>query len=71
MSKPARERLEVGMSLTVDDGVERSRRRGTTGPNKGNWYEETVLNPDGSVYHHQTHQVRDHIGHGSAKRRPR
>ena len=62
--KPARER-RVGMSLTVDDGIERSRRRDFD--RKGDWYEETILNPDGSVHHHKAHPLSDHRGHGSAK----
>ena len=64
LSKPARER-RIGMSLTVDDGVERSRRREYD--RMGNWYEETILNPDGSVHHHEAHPLKDHQGHGSAK----
>jgi hypothetical protein len=53
------------MSLTVDDGIERSRRREYD--RKGNWYEETILNPDGSVRHHEAHPLRDPRDHGSAK----
>lgn len=64
LRKPARER-RVGMSLTADDGIERSRRRGYD--RKGDWYEETILNPDGSVRHHEAHPLRDHRDHGSAK----
>ena len=67
LRKPARER-RVGMSLTADDGVERSRRRDYD--RKGNWYEETVLNPDGSVLHHEAHPLRDHRDRGSAKPKP-
>ena len=64
LRKPARER-RVGMSLTSDDGIERSRRRDYD--RKGNWYEETILNPDGSVDNHTAEPLCDHIGHGSAK----
>ena len=64
LRKPARER-RVGMSLTVDDGIERSRRREYD--RKGNWYKETILNPDGSVRHHEAHPLRNHRDHGSAK----
>jgi hypothetical protein len=62
LSKPARER-RVGIPLTVEDGVERSRRRYYD--RKGDWYEETILNPDGSVRHHQVQPLRQHQGHGS------
>jgi hypothetical protein len=36
---------------------------------QGNWYEETVLDPDGSVRHHQAEPLSDHQRHGSDKRR--
>lgn len=55
------------MSLTVEDGVERPRRREYD--RKGDWYEETVLNPDGWVRHHQAQRLSDHEGHGSDKPR--
>ena len=64
LRKPARER-RVSMSLTADDGIERSRRREYD--RKGGWYEETILNPDGSVYHQTAEPLSDHMGHGSAK----
>jgi hypothetical protein len=64
LRKPARER-RVGMSLTVEDGIERFRRREID--RQGDWYEETVFNPDGSEYHHEAHPLREHKGHGSAK----
>jgi len=64
LRKPARER-RVGMSLTADDGIERFRRREYD--RKGDWYEETILNPDGSVYHHEAQPLKDHRDHGSAK----
>jgi hypothetical protein len=67
LRKPARER-RVGMSLTTDDDIERSRRRDYD--RKGNWYEETILNRDGSVYSHTAEPLTDHIGHGSAKPKP-
>jgi hypothetical protein len=64
LRKPARER-RVGMSLTADDGIERSRRRDYD--RMGNRYEETILNPDGSVYHHTAERLSDHRDHGTAK----
>jgi predicted nucleic acid-binding Zn ribbon protein len=64
LRKPARER-RVGMSLTADDGIERSRRRDYD--RMGDWYEETILNPDGSIRHHEAHPLHDHRDHGSAK----
>jgi len=64
LRKPARER-RVGMSLTADDGIERSRRREYD--RKGHRYEETILNPDGSVYDHTAERLSDHRDHGSAK----
>lgn len=64
LNKPARER-RIGMSLTAADGVERSRRR--VYDRKGDWYEETILNPDGTIYHHEAHPLSEHRGHGSAK----
>jgi hypothetical protein len=67
LRKPARER-RVGMSRTTDDGIERSRQRDYD--RKGNWYEETILNPDGSLYDHTAEPLTDHIGHGSAKPKP-
>jgi hypothetical protein len=53
------------MSLTVSDGIERSRRREYD--RKRDWYEETILNPDGSTYHHDAHPLTEHRGHGSDK----
>jgi hypothetical protein len=67
LRKPARER-RVGMALTVHDGIERSRRREYD--RKGDWYEETILNPDGSVYGHTAERLQDHRDHGSAKPKP-
>jgi hypothetical protein len=64
LRKPARER-RVGMSLTADDGIERSRRREYD--RMGDRYEETILNPDGSVYDHTAERLSDHRDHGSAK----
>lgn len=64
LRKPARER-RVGMSLTADDGIERSRRREYD--RKGGWYEDTIRNPDGSVYKHTAEWLSDHRDHGSAK----
>jgi hypothetical protein len=66
LRKPARER-RVGVSLTADDGIERSRRREYD--RKGDWYEETILNPDGSEHHHTAERLSDHRDHGSAKSR--
>ena len=67
LKTPARER-RVGMSLTRSDGIERSRRRQYD--RKGDWYEETILNPDGSVYHHTAERLSDHKGHGSDNLKP-
>jgi hypothetical protein len=64
LRKPARER-HVGMSETFDDGVERSVRREYD--RKGDWYEKTILNPDGSVYRHEAHPLSDHRNRGSAR----
>jgi hypothetical protein len=30
-------------------------------------YEETVLNPDGSIYHHNAEPLREHRHHGADK----
>ena len=57
LSKSARE-SRVGMSVTRVDGIERSRRR-TYDRVKHN-YEETILNPDGSVYYHNAEDLRQH-----------
>lgn len=47
------------------DGVVRTVRRVV---DRGrDWYEETVLNPDGSVHHQQAHRLSEHRGHGSDK----
>jgi hypothetical protein len=67
LRKPARER-RVRMSLTAEDSIERSRRREYN--RKGDWYEETILNPDDSVYHHTAEPLSDHRDHGSAKPKP-
>lgn len=53
--------------LTADDGVVRFRRQ--LFDREGNWYEEDVLNPDGSVMHSVAHPLDEHRGHGSAKPR--
>jgi hypothetical protein len=53
------------MSRTCKDGIERAVRRDIDG--KGDWYEETILNPDGSLYDHQAHPLHEHWGHGSDK----
>jgi hypothetical protein len=66
LSKPARE-SRVGMSPTRDDGVERSRRR--TYDRLNHKYEETILNPDGSIHHHTSEDLREHRDRGSARRR--
>lgn len=55
------------MSLTRDDGIERSRRR--TYDRVNHKYEETILNADGSVYYHTSEDLREHSGRGSARRR--
>ena len=54
------------MSLTRDDGIERSRRR--TYDRVNHKYEETVLNPDGSVYYQGAEDLREHRGRGSPRR---
>lgn len=54
------------MSLTRDDGVERSRRR--TYDRVNHRYEETVLNPDGSIYYHKSEDLHAHRGRGSSRR---
>jgi hypothetical protein len=47
------------------DGVVRTVRRVV---DRGrDWYEETVLNPDGSLHHQQAHRLSEHRGHGSDK----
>ncbi len=46
-------------------GVWRSVRRVLN--REGNWYEEEVLNPDGSVHHYASHPLSEHKGHGSDK----
>ena len=53
------------MSLTVDDAIERPRTQ--VSDRKGNWYEETVPDPDGSERHHVAEPLDQHQGHGSAK----
>jgi hypothetical protein len=65
-AKPARER-RVGMSLTRDDGIERVRQREYD--HKGDMYRETILNPDGTVRHHDVGPLSKHTGHGSARLR--
>jgi DNA-directed RNA polymerase subunit RPC12/RpoP len=62
-SRPAQEQLS-GDVLSAD-GVWRTRVRVLDREN--DWYEETVLNADGSV-HQQAHPLNEHTGHGSAKR---
>ena len=62
--KPARER-SVGMDLTASDDIERSRRLDID--RKSDCYEETILNPDGSIYHHCEEPLSEHWGHGSDK----
>jgi hypothetical protein len=64
LKKPARER-RLGMSLTRDDGIERSRLREYD--RLGNRYHERILNPDGSVYFETSEPLSDHRGHGSDK----
>jgi hypothetical protein len=34
---------------------------------EGNWYEEEILNPDGSVHHFEARPLSEHMEHGSAK----
>ena len=63
--RPAARERWVGMSLTAEDGIERPRR--VSIDRKGDWYEETVLNPDGSIRHCVAEPLHEHQGHGSAK----
>lgn len=63
MQKPARER-RTGSSPSAD-GVVRFRRQAWD--REGDWYEETVTNPDGSEHHHQGHPLSEHRGYGSAR----
>jgi hypothetical protein len=53
------------MSLTRDDGIERSRRREYD--RMRDWYEETVLSQDGSEYYHVAEPLSEHVERGSAK----
>jgi hypothetical protein len=53
------------MNLTASDGIERSRRLDID--RKGDGYEETILNPDGSMYHHCKEPLSEHQRHGSDK----
>lgn len=52
----------AGMSLTAEDGVERLRTR--VSDRAGDHYEEMVLNPDGSVFHHSSEPLSKHEGGG-------
>jgi len=65
LAKSAIER-RVGMSRTADDGAERYRRR--MYDRVGDRYEETILNPDGSVYRATSEPLSGHTGRGSARR---
>jgi hypothetical protein len=67
--RPAARERRVGMDRTRVDGIERSRRREYD--RKGNWYEETVLNPDGTLYYRDAEPLTDHVGHGSESRQRR
>jgi len=64
-AKPALERWAG--DVMSDDGIWRIRQRVVD--RGGDWYEETVLNPDGSVRHHEAHPLSQHTGHGSDRRR--
>ncbi len=63
-SKPARVRT-TEMSLTRDDGIERA--RSVNVDHAGDWYEETVVEPDGTTRHHRGEPLSRHTGHGSAR----
>jgi hypothetical protein len=65
-SKPALERWAGEVSSR--DGVWRVRLRLVD--RLQGWYEETVLNPDGTVRHHQAEPLKKHTRHGS-DRKPR
>lgn len=65
--KPALER-RTGTSMSVD-GVERFRRQ--LFDRENDWYEEEVLDPDGSVNHFEASPLSEHWGRGSDKRRRR
>jgi len=62
--KLARER-QVFVEVTRDDGVARPRRMDFD--HMDDLYEETVLNPDGSIYHHNAEPLGEHRHHGSDK----
>lgn len=49
------------------DGQERTRRQ--LFDREGDWYEETVTDPDGSVRYSNAEPLSDHQGRGSAKRK--
>ncbi len=63
-SRPARQRT-VSVSPTHADGIERTRR--VEIGKVADTYEETVFDPDGSVYYHFAEPLSEHQGHGSAK----
>jgi DNA-directed RNA polymerase subunit RPC12/RpoP len=60
-SRPAQEQLS-GDVLSAD-GTWRSRTRVIDREN--DMYRETVLNPDGTIAHHQEHALTEHTRHGS------
>ena len=64
-SRPAQEQWS-GQVLSAD-GVWRERSRVVD--REHDWYEERVVDPDGTVRHQQAHPLSDHTEHGSARRR--
>ena len=64
-SKPAVERWAG--DVPSDDGIWRDRRRLVD--REGDWYEETVYNPDGTVRHHQAEPLSEHLRHGSDRKK--
>lgn len=62
--KPIREIL-TGGDLHRDSGEVRQRERNMD--RLGDWYDETITRPDGTVVVDQHHPLSEHRGHGSAK----
>lgn len=66
-SRPVLERW--GGTRRSADGVYRSVRRVVD--REHDWYEEEVLDPNGSIRHHEAQRLSEHQNHGSAKPRRR
>ena len=62
-TRPVQEQVSVRQMSR--DGVVQTVRR--VADRERDWYEETVLNPDGSVHHPEAHPLGQHRGHGSDK----